>query len=408
MSSRNAALGLALALALAALRAQAEVFILENDGRIQGEWLNKDDAKADHYLIRTATGGSVKLNRDQVVKVYVPSATELEYEQVRETFADTAEGQWALSQWCREKKLRDQRKVHLKRVIEHDPNHQQARHALGYSLVDNEWKTQEEVFLERGYVRYRGRWRLPQEVELAERVRQNKKETGEWFVKLKRWRDWLDDDRAEQAENLLRDVTDPNAVPALAQFFQGEKNPSIRLLYVETLAQIASSDAVYVLGEGALYDGDLEVRLTCLDFLKKEPRPDLVKYYAGTLKHQDNTIVNRAAYCLKQLSDASAVSALIDALVTTHKTKVTQGGDGKYSASFGGPNNGAGGLGASPGGLSVGSSTKVLTQHLRNTEVLDALVAMTGANFGYDTQAWKFWLTSQQRAPAANVRRDSD
>ncbi len=403
-------LGLVLAGALVASRAEAEVFILENDGRIQGEWLNKADAKADHYLIRTASGGSVKLNRDQVVKVYVPSAAELEYDTVRETFADTAEGQWSLSEWCREKKLREERKAHLERVIELDPNHQDARRALGYTLIENEWKTQDEVYIERGYVRYRGRWRLPQEVELAERVRQNKKETGEWFVKLKRWRGWLDDDRAGQAEDLLRDVTDPNAVPALAQFFQGEKNPPIRILYVETLAQIASSDAIYVLGDGALFDGDLEVRLTCLDFLKKEPRPDLVKYYAGALKHKENTIVNRAAYCLKELNDPSAVSALIDALVTTHKTKVTQGADGKYSASFGGPNNGSGGggLGASPGGLSVGGSTKVLTEHLRNTEVLDALVVLTGANFGYDTQAWKYWMTGQQRAPAANVRRDGN
>ncbi|MCI0741889.1 MAG: HEAT repeat domain-containing protein [Gemmataceae bacterium] len=396
----------AIACTLAAERTRAEVFLLENEGRIQGEWLNKEDAKAEHYLIRTETGGTVKLARDQVKKVYVPSEAELEYEKIRDTYPDTAAGQWDLAEWCREKSLRDPRNKHLERVIELDPDHKDARRALGYVLIENEWKTQDQVYLERGYVRYQGRWRLPQEVELLELRRKNKKETGAWFVKIKRWRVWLDDERAEQAETLIRDVTDPNAVPALAQYFEGEKNPTVRLLFVEALAQVATGDAIYVLGDGALYDGDLEVRLTCLDYLKKEPRPELVKYYAGVLKHKDNTIVNRAAYCLKELKDDSAVSALIESLVTTHKTKVTSGGNNQYSATFGGPNNPSGGLGASPSGLSVGASAKVITEHLRNTEVLDALVKLTGANFGYDKQAWKYWLTSQQKAPTANVRRD--
>ncbi len=392
------------ALACVTARAKAEVFVLENEGRIQGEWLNKADTKADHYLIRTATGGSVKLARDQVVKVYVPSADELEYERIRDTYEDTAEGQWSLSEWCREKNLRETRRKHLERVIELDTNHADARRALGYSLIENEWKTQDQVYIERGYVRYRGRWRLPQEVDLLERQRQNKKETGEWFRKLKLWRNWLDDERAGQAEDMLSNVTDPNAVPALAQYFRGEKVPNIRILYVETLAQIPSSDAIYALGDGALYDGDLEVRLTCLDFLKKEPHPELVKYYAGVLKHKENEIVNRAAFCLKELNDPSAVSALIDALVTTHKHTIKEGSDSQYSATFGGAGNPGGG----GGGLSAGGSTKVIVEHVRNTDVLDALVSLTGANFGYDLQAWKYWMTGQQKAAAANVRRDEE
>lgn len=389
--------------------AAAEVFVLENEGRVTGEWLNKEDKQAEQYVIRTASGGTVKLAKDQVAKVYVPSPEELEYERLRLDFEDTAADQWKLSEWCREHRLREQRTAHLKRCIELDPDHADARRALGYTRIDNAWKTQDEVFLERGYVKYRGRWRLQQEVDLEERIRANKKETGEWFVKIKRWRGWLDDEKAEEAEQELLAIADPNAVPALAQFFEREKDAKIRLLFVDALANVNTSDAVFVLGDGALYDGDLEVRLTCLDYLKKQPRPDLVKYYAGALKHKDNVTVNRAAYCLKELNDASVVSALIDALVTTHKTKISSGGGGdQYSTTFGGPTNGgAGGMSASPGGLSVGGGPKVLVQHLRNTEVLDALVHLTGANFGYDAQAWKYWLTSQQKAPAANVRRDA-
>jgi hypothetical protein len=386
------------------------VFLLQNEGRVQGEWLNKDDAQAEHYLIRTPTGGTLKLAKDQVAKVYVPSPEELEYEQIRDTFPDTAEGQWKLSEWCRSKLLKEERQAHLERCIELDPGHKDARRSLGYVFIDGAWKTQEQHYLDRGYVRYRGRWLLPQEVELAERRRLNKKETGEWFAKIKRWQGWLEGDRAEEAEDLLLDITDPNAVPALSQVFTSEKNQRSRLLFVEALANVNNSESISVLGDGAIYDGDLEVRLTCLDFLKKEPRPSLVKYYAGALKHKDNVIVNRAAYCLKELGDASAVSALIDALVTTHKTKVGKSGGGDpYSVGFGSDNAGGGGLNAGPGGLGVGGGPKVITEHLRNTEVLDALVNLTGANFGYDAQAWKYWLTSQQQAqaPAASGRRDA-
>lgn len=393
---------------LVATRLPAEVFVLQNEGRVSGEWLNKDDDKAEQYVIRTATGGTVKLDKDQVERVYVPSAAELEYEQVRDKYDDTAADQWKLSEWCRENNLRGQRSEHLKRCIELDADHADARRALGYTRIDNEWKTQDEVFQERGYVRYRGRWKLPQEVELEERMRNNKKETGAWFVNIKRWRGWLDKDRAAEAEEKLLEITDPNAVPALAQYFEEEKDEKIRLLFVDALANVNNSDAIFVLGDGALYDGDLEVRLTCLDYLKKEPRPELVKYYAKTLKHKDNVTVNRAAYCLKELGDDSAVSALVDALVTTHKIKIGAGGGGdQYTTTFGGQTGGGGGMGASPSGLSIGPSAKVVTQHLRNTEVLEALVALTEVNFGYDTQAWKYWLTSQQQAPAANVRRDA-
>ena len=56
-------------------------------------------------------------------------AEETEYERIRPTYADTAEAQWELAQWCREHKLPAQRTVHLRRVIELDPEHVEARRA---------------------------------------------------------------------------------------------------------------------------------------------------------------------------------------------------------------------------------------------------------------------------------------
>ena len=54
------------------------------------------------------------------------------------------EGQWKLAEWCHEHGLPDQRKTHLQRVIELDPDHVEARRLLGYSKIDGKWMTQEE------------------------------------------------------------------------------------------------------------------------------------------------------------------------------------------------------------------------------------------------------------------------
>jgi hypothetical protein len=61
------------------------------------------------------------------------------------------------------------------------------------------WITQEEIMTSRGYVRYKGDWLLPQEVELLEAGRRNDLAEKEWIANLKRWREWLAGDKADTA-----------------------------------------------------------------------------------------------------------------------------------------------------------------------------------------------------------------
>ena len=58
------------------------------------------------------------------------------------------------------------------------------------------------------------------------------------------------------------------------------------------------------------------------------------------------------------------------------------------------------------GGLSMGSSAKIIKRDLNNQQVLDALVALTGSNFGFDKSAWRNWYSSQQKPGAIDARRD--
>ena len=85
-----------------------------------------------------------------------------------------------------------------------------------------------------------------------------------------------------------------------------------------------------------------------------------------------------------------------------NRQKISRGSPGSLSPTFGMGPGGAPG----PSGLSVGGRPKIVTYQLRNQAVLDALVTLTGANFGFDQQAWKDWYVSQRKTHAPNLRRD--
>jgi hypothetical protein len=139
-----------------------------------------------------------------------------------------------------------------------------------------------------------------------------------------------------------------------------------------------------------------EVRLTCLDRLQTKKRPEVIAYYVGKLRDKDNRIVNLAAIGLRRMRDPSAIGPLIDAVVTVHKFKIVKpGGEGATSASFGS------GPGGKPGGtgLSAGGGPTIINQPIPNQAVLDALVALTGQNFNFDAQAWKYWYAAQKKPP---------
>ena len=396
-----AASALLLLLASAAPSAQAEEFLLRSGGRIVGELLNPDEHPRRQYVVQVAEGAKVTLDAAQVEKVLHPRADEIEYERIRPTYADTAAAQWELAQWCLEHKLKAQRETHLQRVIELDPDNVEARHALGYSQVGGKWATRDEVMIQRGYRKYKGKWMLPQEIEEVEKKRNLEGAQQEWFVKVKRWRGWLVSGRDQQvrdARENIRGITDPQAVRALAQGWHDDPDPHTRILLVAALAKIDTFDAAMALAVAAISDGVEEVRLTCLDYLQTKKRPEIVSYFVSRLnpKKWNNETINLAGVALGRMEDPSAIGPLIDAVVTTEKRVIPKaGGDGSTSTTFG---NAPGRTG---GGMSAGGGPTIIYVPMSNQCVLDALVALTGQNFGFDQDAWKNWFRAQRKAPEA-------
>ena len=103
-----------------------------------------------------------------------------------------------------------------------------------------------------------------------------------------------------------------------------------------------------------------------------------------------NEIINRAGVALGRIKDPSCIDTLIEYLVTGHDEVIQPaGGPGAMTTTFN--KNGGGG-----GGMAMNQKPKIITHDLHNQGVLDALVAITGQNFGYDQRAWHTWYTNQK------------
>jgi hypothetical protein len=380
---------------------RAEVFVLANGGRISGELLNRQENPRKQYLVKVPGEGQITLAASQVEQVLKRRPEEEEYERIRPAYPDTIEGQWSLAEWCRQKHLPLEREIHLKRMIELDPNQIDARRALGYVQVDGQWTTQEDLMIERGYKLYKGHLMLPQAIELLESKAKLENARQEWFQNIKRWRGWLGTDRDGQARENFGNITDPMAVKALLLGLRDDGAIPARLIYVEALAKINSPDAAMGLAVAAIEDRAEEVRQTCLDRLQTEKRPDVVTYFVSKLRAKDNPTVNLAGIALGRMKDPSSVGPLIDALVTTHKFKIPKaGGDQSMSTTFG---NGPGGKG---GGMTMGGGPTIISRQFSNQAVLDALAAITGVNFTFDQLAWRRWYSAQKKTETIDPRRD--
>ncbi len=406
--------GLAVALWAAGLwaaacpAADAEVFQLANGGRIEGEWLNRDDPHPQQYQIQLTSGGKVTLDAAQVKEVVKLSPDEAEYARVRGQYPDTAAGQWELAEWCRQHRLETQRKTHLQRVIELDPNNAQAHHALHQSLIDGQWQTHQETMDKEGRRLYRGRWLTPQEIEVAEEKRKVELAEKEWQWKLKMWRNWLGKKRDQEARHNIAAITDPMAVTALGKGLKNDGDVAVRLMYVEVLSKIDAPTARKVLANASMQDDEDEVRLSSLECLAKMKHDDLVPGYLSYLHSKNNVLVNRAGVALSYMKDPTSIRPLIDALVTVHSYKVTTGNPGGgMSSTFGKGPGGQIAPGIGGPGLSAGSSTKIYKVPKQNQGVLDALVALTKQNYGFDVAAWRAWYNAQKHSDSPlGTRRD--
>ncbi len=121
----------------------------------------------DMYQIEMLAGGRITIPASLVEEVVVKSEAVQRYEELLPKVPNTVEGHLEMAERCRKADLKTQRDFHLRKVLELDPNHVEARHGLGFSQMDGEWIKADEWLKNQGFVRYKGGWRLAQEVEIG-------------------------------------------------------------------------------------------------------------------------------------------------------------------------------------------------------------------------------------------------
>ncbi|MDO4583354.1 MAG: hypothetical protein Q4D62_04545 [Planctomycetia bacterium] len=372
--------------------AMSEDFLeLRNGNRLSGKWLNPATKKPATYRFETSDGLQIEIAAEEVASMDRQGKHSDEYEKRLAQTPDTVEGNLELAQWCSENGLPSRQKIHLRRVLELEPDHAEARRKLGYRrMVDGQWRTAEEEMEEQGKVFYNGRWMSKQEKEVLENKKKDKYATQKMTKAIARWRNDIGTRKNDEAIANIESLTDPLAVPGLTAVLKKEKRQSVRKLFLKALGRIGTPEAWKVLMVLAVNDSDEEIRMSCLDILKVHPNPTITEYFISRLspKTSTNVQVNRAAQALGELGDRTAIPALIDALITRHKYVINPN-QGQTTTTFGGQ------TGSSGGGFSFGSSQQLVYKQHQNEGALNALKKLTGVNFIYEIPAWKNWYQSQ-------------
>ncbi len=381
---------------------RADEFRLASGGQLRGEWLNPQRTPGSDYVIQTERGVKLRLENRQVLEVERVASHEEEYKLRLAKCGETAAEQWQLAQWCYAQGLLEQRRFHLDRTIELEPNHDRARHSLGQIYVDGEWTTPAEIKQAEGYVFYKGRWRTIQEIELFEVQAKRELAEKEWANRLRRWRqDIAAGPRSKEAWQAIEMINAPEAIRPLTQILANEPVRDVKMHFTTVLANINSADSVAALVHVSLNDADIEMFYDCLGKLLKLHPPNLSEPYIAALADANNARVNRAALALSMIKDKSAISPLISALVTKHAFVIPGTGrapSGGYSATF--SKGATDGLGTTGGGSTLvqNDDPKLGIANVRNEEVLTALTKLSGgANFGFDGKAWRYWLAQEKK-----------
>jgi HEAT repeat protein len=108
---------------------------------------------------------------------------------------------------------------------------------------------------ERGFVRHKGKWRVPQEIEL-EQIREAQREIElEWSKKIRLWRSWATRRRNLAVDGManLAAIDDPQAAPILAEMLQEKDEPrELRRIYVEVLGPMQVPASTFALARRVL------------------------------------------------------------------------------------------------------------------------------------------------------------
>ncbi len=410
---------------LASEPARADVIRLQTGGELRGVVSTSATNRQETVEIVTLCGALIEVERDDVEFVKTRSEDMEEYVTRSREISHTVEAHWELAEWCLLHRLNTQREEQLWLLLDIDPDHEETRQALRHEFYRGEWMTQEEAMALQGYYRHEGRWVTQQELDLIQKTAGQRAAEQEWHPRVRLWVNWLTNVDAKQGEALrnLQQVNDPAAVPALISNMADHESPTIRGLFVDTLREIGGDAVVKPLMAQFLFDVDAAVSLAAIESLTPDQYERALDHLVPELRNRDNLVVRRVATAVEAIGDERTVPFLIDSLITSHTFQIeipagtaqtfARGANGQVGMLAPGSANGLSpGLdlalrsGQLPYGAIVLPPSGMGQQRMRtcsvctevsNAEVLSALEAITGQDFGYSEVDWRAWWNAHRQ-----------
>ncbi|MFH1023399.1 MAG: hypothetical protein V1809_08405 [Planctomycetota bacterium] len=157
------------AVLLAAATLPADTVVLKNGDRIEGKVTENSDKGVSITVTRGNMQAVFHYRKDEVASIEAGAdPAEILREEYQTRLAKvanggTADGWFALGEWCAEKLLKKEAEAAWRKTLTFAPDHEGARRALGYRRHQGTWMTEEEVRMAEGYVKFRGQWVKPEE-----------------------------------------------------------------------------------------------------------------------------------------------------------------------------------------------------------------------------------------------------
>lgn len=423
--------------------ARADKILLRGGGEIRGELLDPLEKSANVRVLTANSARPLSFARDQIVKVEAEASVLDDYLARKAALVETAQAQYDFGAWCESAGLAGLSRPHYQRAVELDPNFAPAQKKLGRVLHEGRWLSYEELRTAEGLVLRDGRW-VPMEAGPDAAARSEAKSAHqEWVRRIRVILQLLRSAPAEErqeAERRLAEIRDPAALPALFEVFAPEE-PAYRALLLRLLETFPGPEARETLVRYALGETEATLWDQAVELLHARKDPETIVSLVRAIDGRDMARDGRAARALARLEARSSVPRLVDALVRSEMRWVAvpaqrrpvgpgaSSGTPAFTSVVGQnyvanvePVVGPGvvafrpvigtvgtGVALGSGGSQPAPPVPMIPRPVRvstpNPEVRDALVALTGRDFGYNTSAWKRWLRSSFRLEAEPGRR---
>lgn len=406
--------GLALMIGCAAGPAFGDLLRFKNGRVLDGQILSDT---GDEYRVKLMQG-VIDVPKADVVKREPLDPPWVRLEQERARHPDTPQGHYDVAMWCKAQGLIAEMRVELRRAVEQDPDFAEARTELGQVRRNGQWVPAAPS---------KARVVSPQDRAMKEEEAQTRKAITTLVTRVRQIRkNKLEGGGRDESSDLFQagrkqilSLKDPLAIAAIASVLSGGTEPSRRLM-IEALERFPQDEATLNLLAATVVDPSPGIRRLAAEALARRKDARMVTELRAALKSDEDQIKRNAAAALGVLHAEEAIPDLIGLLdVAGYTTMVIQRPAlwASFCNCYCGPTVGYGGgapLWYYPTGIAVLAPGTVLGTHwegdvevikLYRTDVQEALIEITGQNFGFDIPAWRRWYIQKYKPKTSRPAR---